>query len=72
MKPKTEFVLIRSPRTDDNGNSIDVKLVILRTDCIFDFSDYSFLRMRPDSKTPIEEWVPTKELDLYRKAFGVE
>jgi hypothetical protein len=28
--------------------------------------------MRPDTKGPMEEWVPTKELDLYKKVFGVE
>jgi hypothetical protein len=28
--------------------------------------------MKPNSKDPVEEWVPTKELDLYKKSFGVE
>ena len=72
MKPKTEFVLVRGPRTDDEGNSIAVNLSMQRSDSTFDFSEYSFLRMKPNSNETIEEWVPTKELDVYKKAFGVE
>jgi hypothetical protein len=28
--------------------------------------------MKPNSKDPVEEWVTTKELDLYKKSFGIE
>lgn len=38
----------------------------------FDLTNYSFLRMRPETEKPIAEWVPTEELDIYRKALGIE
>jgi hypothetical protein len=72
MIPQTDFILVRGPRTDDNNNPIEIGVSIQRNNGKFDFSDYSFLRMRPDAKDPMEEWVPTKELHLYKKAFGVE
>jgi hypothetical protein len=72
MIPQTDFILVRGPRTDDNGNSIQISVSIQRNDGKFDLTNYSLLRMRPDTKGPMEEWVPTKELDLYKKAFGVE
>ena len=70
MKPQTDFVLVRGPRTY-NDNPIGIVVSIQRNNGKFDFSDYSFLRMVPDSTDPMEEWVPTKELDLYKKVFGV-
>jgi hypothetical protein len=72
MIPQTDFILVRGPRTGDNGNSIQISVSIQRNNGKFDFTNYSFLRMRPDTEGPMEEWVPTKELDLYKKAFGVE
>jgi len=72
MKPQTDFVLVRGPRTDDTGNPIGVVVSIQRNNGKFDFTDYSFLRMKPDTTAPMEEWVPTKELHLYKKVFGVE
>jgi hypothetical protein len=72
MIPQTDFILVRGPRTDDNGNSIQISVSIQRNDGKFDLTNYSLLRMRSDTKGPMEEWVPTKELDLYKKAFGVE
>ena len=72
MIPQTDFILVRGPRTDNNDNPIEIGVSIQRNNGKFDFSDYSFLRMRPDTTAPMEEWVPTKELHLYKKAFGVE
>ena len=72
MKPQTDFVLVRGPRTDDNDNPVEIVVSIQRNNGKFDFSNHSFLRMRPDATDPMEEWVPTKELDVYKKAFGVE
>jgi hypothetical protein len=72
MIPQTDFILVRGPRTDSTDNPIEIVVSIQRNNGKFDFSDYSFLRMRPDAKDPMEEWVPTKELDLYKKSFGVE
>lgn len=72
MKPQTDFVLVRGPRTDDNDNPVEIVVSIQRNNGKFDFSNYSFLRMIPDATDPMEEWVPTKELDVYKKAFGVE
>jgi len=72
MIPQTDFILVRGPRTDDNGNNIQISVSIQRNNGKFDLTNYSFLRMRPDTKGPMEEWVPTKELDLYKKVFGVE
>jgi hypothetical protein len=72
MIPQTDFILVRGPRTDSTGNPIQIVVSIQRNNGKFDFSDYSLLRMRPDAKDPMEEWVPTKELDLYKKSFGVE
>jgi len=72
MIPQTDFILVRGPRTDSKGNPIEIVVSIHRNNGKFDFSDYSFLRMRPDAKDPMEEWVPTKELDLYKNSFGVE
>ena len=72
MKPHTDFILVRGPRTDDNDNPIGIVVSFQRNNGKFDFSNYSFLRMRPDATDPMEEWVPTKELDVYKKVFGVE
>ena len=72
MIPQTDFILVRGPRTDNTGNPIEIVVSVQRNNGKFDFSDYSFLRMKSNSKDPIEEWVPTKELDLYKKSFGVE
>lgn len=72
MIPQTDFILVRGPRTDSTGNPIEIVVSVQRNNGKFDFSDYSFLRMKPNSKDPIEEWVPNKELDLYKKSFGVE
>jgi hypothetical protein len=67
-KPNTKFVIVRGPRTDDEGNSITIQVKVVRPDQ-FDFTDYSFLRMSPNMNVEVEEWVPTKELELYRKYF---
>ena len=72
MIPQTEFVLVRGPRTDDNNNPIEISVSIQRNNGKFDFSNYSFLRMKPDATAPMEEWVSTKELDLYKKLLGIE
>ena len=72
MIPQTDFILVRGPRTDDNDNPIAIDVSIQRNNEKFDFSNYSFLRMNPDAKAPMEEWVSTKELDVYKKVFGVE
>ena len=72
MIPQTDFVLVRGPRTDDNDNPIEIVVSIQRNNGKFDFSDYSFLRMKPDAIAPMEEWVSSKELDLYKKVSGIE
>ena len=72
MIPQTDFVLVRGPRTDDTGNPIEIVVSIQRNNGKFDFSNYSFLRMNTDATVPMEEWVSTKELDVYKKVFGVE
>ena len=73
MIPQTDFILVRGPRTDDNGNSIQISVSIQRNNGKFDLTNYSLLRMGPlYTQGPMEEWVPTEELDLYKKAFGVE
>ena len=66
--PKTEFVLVRTPRTETNDNDVNVEVMIVRNNGKFDFSEYSFLRMQT---TSMEEWVPTAELTLYKKVFGL-
>ena len=72
MTPKSNFILVRGPRHDEDGNRIDLVVSIIRNDGTFDFSSYSFLRMRPASdEYPIEEWVPTKELDIYKNSFRI-
>ena len=71
MKPQTDFILVRGPRTDDNNNPIEIDVSIQRNNEKFDFSNYSFLRMVPDATAPMEEWVSTKELDVYKKVFGL-
>lgn len=63
-QPKMNYVLLRGPRTDENGNKIPISVSLLRKDET-DLSNYSFLR----SKETYEEWVPTNELHLYQ---GIE
>ena len=70
MKPQTDFILVRGPRSH-NDKPIGIVVSIQRNDGKFDFSDYSFLRMVPDATAPMEEWVSTKELEVYKKVFGV-
>ena len=72
MTPQTDFILVRGPRTDDTGNPIEISVSIQRNNGKFDFSEYSFLRMNSHTPAPMEEWVPTKELDVYKKVLGIE
>ena len=72
MTPNTEFVLVRGPRTDENGNPCEIFVRVVRNNDKFDFTDYSFLRLSSTANSDMEEWVPTKELDVYKKHFGVE
>ena len=69
MKPSTDFVLVRGPRTDEDNNPIDIHVRIVRNNGMFDFTDYSFLRLSKTTVSDLEEWVPSKELHLYKKAF---
>lgn len=62
--PELEHILLRGPRTDDNGNSIPVTVSMVRASET-DLSNYSFLVNR----NTYEEWVPTKELHLYQKVM---
>lgn len=62
--PELEHILLRGPRTDDNGNSIPVTVSMVRASET-DLSNYSFLVNR----NTYEEWVPTKELHLYQKVI---
>ena len=65
--PKSEYIILRSPRTDDQGNMIQVTVQIVKASEA-DLTGYSFLR----DKDPYEEWVPTRDLDLYNRAQGVD
>ena len=69
MTPNTEFVLVRGPRTDENGNPCEIFVRVVRNNDKFDFTDYSLLRLSTTADSDMEEWVPTKELQLYQKAF---
>ena len=66
-KPKTEYIILRSPRTDNQGNMIQVNIQIVKVSET-DLTGYSFLR----DKDPYEEWVPTKELEMYKKARQIK
>lgn len=63
-EPKLEHILLRCPRTDDEGNRIPVTVTMVRASET-DLSEYSFLVNR----NTYEEWVPTKELHLYQKVI---
>jgi hypothetical protein len=63
-EPKLEHILLRGPRTDDEGNRIPVTVTMVRASET-DLSEYSFLVNR----NTYEEWVPTKELHLYQKVI---
>jgi hypothetical protein len=69
MTPNTEFVLVRGPRTDEDGNPCDIFVRVVRNNGKFDFTDYSFLRLSTTANSDMEEWVPTKELHLYQKVI---
>ena len=69
MTPNTEFVLVRGPRTDEDGNPCEIFVRVVRNNGTFDFTDYSFLRLSSTAKSDMEEWVPTKELQLYQKVI---
>jgi len=69
MTPNTDFVLVRGPRTDENGDSCEIFVRVVRNNGKFDFTDYSFLRLSTTADSDMEEWVPTKELDVYKKVF---
>ena len=63
-EPELEYILLRGPRTDDDGNKIPVTVTMVRASET-DLSGYSFLVNR----NTYEEWVPTKELHLYQKVM---
>ena len=60
-EPKMDYVLLRGPRTDSNGNKIPVTVTLVKT-AEADLSGYSYLKSCPK----YEEWVPTNELQLYK------
>jgi len=62
----TEYILLRSPRTKVDGHT-KVSISMVKRDSA-DLSGYSFLRHCKD----YDEWVPTEELSVYKKVFGVE
>lgn len=64
-KPKLEYILLRSPRTDEQGNKIPATVQIVKASDT-DLTGYSYL----STKDPYEEWVPTRELDMYKRARG--
>jgi hypothetical protein len=72
MEPTTDFVLVRGPRTDEDNNPIPILIRVVRNNGMFDFTDYSFLRLSKTAESEMEEWVPTKELHMYKKAFKVQ
>lgn len=55
------YVLLRGPRTDEDGNKIPVSIMLLKKNET-DLSNHSFLR----STDTYEEWVPSNELHLYK------
>ena len=69
MPPNTDFVLVRGPRTDEDGNPCEIFVRVVRNNGKFDFTGYSFLRLSTTANSDMEEWVPSKELQLYQKAF---
>lgn len=66
--PSVDLIMLRGPRTDSNGNKIPVEIRWVRYSDGSDLSEYSFLR----SYYTYEEWVPTKELALYKLAEGIK
>jgi hypothetical protein len=69
MTPNTDFVLVRGPRTDEDGNPCEIFVRVVRNNGKFDFTDYSFLRLSTTADSDMEEWVPSKELHLYQKVI---
>lgn len=69
MTPNTDFVLVRGSRTDENGDPCEIFVRVVKNNGKFDFTDYSFLRLSTTANSDMEEWVPSKELQLYQKAF---
>jgi hypothetical protein len=69
MTPNTDFVLVRGPRTDEDGNPCEIFVRVVRNNGKFDFTGYSFLRLSTTANSDMEEWVPTKELHLYQKVI---
>lgn len=63
----TEYILVRGPRTDNEGNRITIE-VSIKKKIDTDLTDYKFLLLNVHGKLPIEEWVPIKEYDLYNRA----
>lgn len=60
------IILIRSPRTDEQGERIPITIKMVKR-AETDLTGYSFLQ----SFEHYDEWVPTVELDLYKKVFEI-
>lgn len=61
------IILIRSPRTDEQGERIPITIKMVKR-AETDLTGYSFLQ----SFEHYDEWVPTVELDLYKKVFEID
>lgn len=61
------IILIRSPRTDEQGERIPIIIKMVKR-AETDLTGYSFLQ----SFEHYDEWVPTVELDLYKKVFEID
>lgn len=60
-EPKLEWILLRGPRS--SNNHVAVKMIRAKE---ADLTGYSYLRT---VESKYEEWVPTEELELYKKVF---
>ena len=63
---KLEYILLRGPGTDENGNKIAVEVKMAKSSEA-DLTGYSFLCR----EEKYEEWVPTKELQIYKMVRGL-
>ena len=61
-----QFILIRTPRTNEQGDRTPVTVKMVKR-AETDLTGYSFLQ----SFEHYDEWVPTVELDLYKKVFEI-
>jgi len=73
VKPLTDFVIVRRSRNPIEGSDMGFTGVeVIKNNENLDLTGFSFLKMSTATpEYPMEEWVPTVELEAHKKVYNI-